>query len=310
VATYLEFKERSADTIMHMFNSAFHGDIRLDQAYLMIDEMAIFFDVIQPAIYDVIGLHIDYYVDFECDSEPEKILEKLETNRLISTEDKLNWRKNVLLQATPGKEGDNKERTLLTLRHSRDDELREDYQFLQCNLITQKFKLFKLNEQLVRSIWTGQQHELIYLKGSNPERGSIQFAPALLRNMVSSSSDLPLGYPVYISPVVTGFAEKGIFTNSSFSNIREWAKEKYSSWKQTSRELNPLNLIRAEQALSMNFNLTTLAGGAGNAKIGGDSSNDGISGETDAAMNVGLLRNEVPLLSGNGENDNVQVSNV
>ena len=147
---------------MHMFNSAFHGDIRLDQAYLMIDEMAIFFDVIQPAIYDVIGLHIDYYVDFECDSEPQKILEKLETNRLISTEDKLNWRKNVLLQATPGKEGDNKDRTLLTLRHSRDDDLREDYQFLQCNLIPQKFKLFKLNEQLVRSIWTGQQHELIY----------------------------------------------------------------------------------------------------------------------------------------------------
>ena len=136
-------------------------------------------------------------------------------------------------------------------------------------------------------------------------------SPALLRNMVSSSSDLPLGYPVYISPVVTGFAEKGIFTNSSFSDIRGWAKEKYCSWKQTSRELNPLNLIRAEQALSMNFNLTSLAGGAGNAKTGGDSSNDGISGGgTDAGLNVGLLRSEVPLLSGSGENDKVQVSNV
>ena len=58
-------------------------------------------------------------------------------------------------------------------------------------------------------------------------------------------------------------------------------------------------------------NLTSLAGGAGNAKTGGDSSNDGISGGgTDAGLNVGSLRSEVPLLSGSGENDKVQVSNV
>merc|ERR1712046_288195 len=101
-----------------------------------------------------------------------------------------------------------------------------------------------------------------------------------LRNMISSSSDLPLGYPVYISPVVTGFAEKGIFTNSSFDNIKSWISDKYSAWKQTSRELNPLNLIRAEQALSMNFNLTNL-GGTG----GGKSSNDRASGETEGLVN-------------------------
>ena len=39
--------------------------------------------------------------------------------------------------------------------------------------------------------------------------------------------------------------------------------------------------------------------------------NDRISGGgTDAGLNVGLLRSEVPLLSGSGENDSVQVSNV
>merc|ERR1712242_679549 len=63
---------------------------------------------------------------------------------------------------------------------------------------------------------------------------------------------MPLGYAVYISPMVTGFAERGIFTNSGFTSMHSWARNKWQSWKQTSRELNPLNLIRAEQQIALN----------------------------------------------------------
>lgn len=41
----------------------------------------------------------------------------------------------------------------------------------------------------------------------NPERGSIQNAKQVLRNIINSSCDQPIGYPIYVSPLTTSFAE-------------------------------------------------------------------------------------------------------
>lgn len=53
----------------------------------------------------------------------------------------------------------------------------------------------------------GQQQELVYLRNRNPERGSIQNAKQALRNIINSSCDQPIGYPIYVSPLTTSFAE-------------------------------------------------------------------------------------------------------
>ena len=55
------------------------------------------------------------------------------------------------------------------------------------------FRIVKVSKECVRGFWASQQHELIFLRNRNPERGSIQNAKQVLRNMINSSSDQPIG---------------------------------------------------------------------------------------------------------------------
>ena len=64
----------------------------------------------------------------------------------------------------------------------------------------------QVNRECVRGLWAGQQQELIYLRNRNPERGSIQNAKQALRNMINSSCDQPIGYPIYVSPLTTSYS--------------------------------------------------------------------------------------------------------
>lgn len=64
-----------------------------------------------------------------------------------------------------------------------------------------------MNRECVRSLWTSQQHELLFIRNDDSERGSIQNAKSVLRNMTNSSMDLPLGYPIYVSPLTTSYGE-------------------------------------------------------------------------------------------------------
>lgn len=63
-----------------------------------------------------------------------------------------------------------------------------------------------MNRECVRGLWAGQQQELVFLRNRNPERGSIQNAKQALRNMINSSCDQPIGYPIYVSPLTTSYA--------------------------------------------------------------------------------------------------------
>lgn len=45
----------------------------------------------------------------------------------------------------------------------------------------------------------------MFLRNRNPERGSIQNAKQALRNMINSSCDQPIGYPIYVSPLTTSY---------------------------------------------------------------------------------------------------------
>lgn len=72
-----------------------------------------------------------------------------------------------------------------------------------------------MNRECVRGLWAGQQQELIYLRNRNPERGSIQNAKQALRNMINSSCDQPIGYPIYVSPLTTSYSS----THSQLAGI-------------------------------------------------------------------------------------------
>ena len=71
----------------------------------------------------------------------------------------------------------------------------------------------KVNKECVRGLWAGQLQELIFLRNRNPERGSIQNAKQALRNMINSSCDQPIGYPIYVSPLTTSYCETNPFFN-------------------------------------------------------------------------------------------------
>lgn len=73
----------------------------------------------------------------------------------------------------------------------------------------------QLNRECVRGLWAGQLQELIYLRNANSERGSIQNAKQVLRNMINSSCDQPIGYPIYVSPLMTSYSS----TNVSYTGI-------------------------------------------------------------------------------------------
>ncbi|KAL7853837.1 hypothetical protein AOLI_G00206810 [Acnodon oligacanthus] len=63
-----------------------------------------------------------------------------------------------------------------------------------------------VNRECVSGLWAGQQQELVFLRNRNPEQGSIQNAKQALRNVINSSCDQPIGYPIYVSPLTTSYA--------------------------------------------------------------------------------------------------------
>ena len=67
------------------------------------------------------------------------------------------------------------------------------------------FKIIRLNPESVRGLWAAQQEELIFIRNLNAERGSIQNSRPVLRNILNSSCDQPIGYPNYVSPILTSY---------------------------------------------------------------------------------------------------------
>ncbi|EEC01095.1 conserved hypothetical protein [Ixodes scapularis] len=119
-----------------------------------------------------------------------------EKNLVISHEADPAWR-NAVLSSVP---------SLLALRHVFDDSS-DDYKIIMLNRRHLSFRVIKVNRECVRGLWAGQQQELVYLRNRNPERGSIQNAKQALRNIINSSCDQPIGYPIYVSPLTTSFME-------------------------------------------------------------------------------------------------------
>ena len=74
----------------------------------------------------------------------------------------------------------------------------------------------------MRALWTSQRQELIFLRNSDSERGSIQNHKPTLRNIINSSMDLPVGYPIYVSPLHTSYLDRHeTYNNTLFGKVTD-----------------------------------------------------------------------------------------
>jgi hypothetical protein len=99
------------------------------------------------------------------------------------------------------------EPVVLSMRQRENESTRAlDHSFMRLTLQDATWRLVRLNREGVRAMWAAQQQELIYIGNRNEERGSIQQMRATARNLVTQACDLPVGYPIYVSGLVTSHA--------------------------------------------------------------------------------------------------------
>ncbi|XP_006870633.1 PREDICTED: pecanex-like protein 2 [Chrysochloris asiatica] len=188
----------SLDSFLYGLHTLFKGDFRVTtRDEWVFADMDLLHKVVAPAIRMSLKLHQD---QFTCPDEYEdpvflyETIQSFERTVVICHEGDPAWRSAVL---------SNRE-DLLTLRHVV-DEGTDEYKVIMLHKSFLSFRVIKVNKECVRGLWAGQQQELIFLRNRNPERGSIQNNKQVLRNLINSSCDQPLGYPMYVSPLTTSY---------------------------------------------------------------------------------------------------------
>lgn len=194
---------------LHGLHALFKGDFRITSPRdeWVFADMDLLHSVVAPAVKMALKLHQDHFLSPEEYDEPVALYDAITTHSkelVISHEADPLWR-NAVLRGAPN---------LLALRHVMEDGS-DEYRLIRLTKRFLSFRVIKLNRECVRGLWAGQQQELIYLRNRNPERGSIQNAKQALRNIINSSCDQPIGYPIYVSPLTTSYAE----TNEQLCNI-------------------------------------------------------------------------------------------
>lgn len=194
---------------LHGLHSLFKGDFRITSTRdeWVFADMDLLHSVVAPGVRMSLKLHQDHFLSPDEYDDYNALYESIELNTrelVISHEADPLWR-NAVLRGTPN---------LLALRHVMEDGT-DEYRVIRLTKRFLNFRVIKLNRECVRGLWAGQQQELIYLRNRNPERGSIQNAKQALRNIINSSCDQPIGYPIYVSPLTTSYAE----TNDQLNEV-------------------------------------------------------------------------------------------
>lgn len=191
----------NVEYFLYGLHALFKGDFRIQCARdeWIFSDMDLLKTVVAPGVRMSLKLHQDHFMspdEYEVMDALYDAICKHEEELVISHEGDPAWR-NAVLTGTP---------SLLALRHVMDDGTNE-YKIIMLNKRHLTFRVIKINKECVRGLWAGQQQELVYLRNRNPERGSIQNAKQALRNIINSSCDQPIGYPIYVSPLTTSYAE-------------------------------------------------------------------------------------------------------
>ncbi|XP_011642737.1 pecanex-like protein 1 isoform X2 [Pogonomyrmex barbatus] len=194
---------------LYGLHALFKGDFRITSVRdeWVLHDVDLLRSVVAKGIRMALKLHQDHFMSPEQYIESPALFEAIDNhdqNLVISHEADPLWR-NAVLSGAP---------SLLALRHVLDDGI-DEYKVIMLNKRYLSFRVIKMNRECVRGLWAGQQQELVYLRNRNPERGSIQNAKQALRNIINSSCDQPIGYPIYVSPLTTSYAE----TNEQLCSI-------------------------------------------------------------------------------------------
>uniref|UniRef100_A0A671XBN2 Pecanex-like protein n=1 Tax=Sparus aurata TaxID=8175 RepID=A0A671XBN2_SPAAU len=187
------------ESFLYGLHALFKGDFRISSVRdeWIFADMELLRKVVVPGIRMSLKLHQDHFTSPDEYDEPAVLFEAISThqqNLVIAHEGDPAWRSAVLSNAP----------SLLALRHVLDEGTNE-YKIIMLNRRYLSFRVIKVNKECVRGLWAGQQQELVFLRNRNPERGSIQNAKQALRNMINSSCDQPIGYPIYVSPLTTSY---------------------------------------------------------------------------------------------------------
>ena len=221
----------SVEFLLYGLHALFKGDFRITSSRdeWVFQDIELLKQVIAPGVRMAVKLHQDHFMstdEYDDNSMLFHAILNYQSNMVISHEADPRWRNAVLSNAD----------SLLALRHVFDDGS-DQYKIIMLNKRYLSFRLIKVNRECVRGLWAGQQQELVYLRNRNPERGSIQNAKQALRNIINSSCDQPIGYPIYVSPLTTSFAETSrqlcsvigqpfSFSMFKFAALRCWTRMK------------------------------------------------------------------------------------
>ncbi|XP_040915965.1 pecanex-like protein 1 isoform X5 [Toxotes jaculatrix] len=193
------FHHSNLESFLYGLHALFKGDFRISSVRdeWIFADMELLRKVVVPGIRMSLKLHQDHFTSPDEYDEPAVLFEAISShqqNLVIAHEGDPAWRSAVLSNAP----------SLLALRHVLDEGTNE-YKIIMLNRRYLSFRVIKVNKECVRGLWAGQQQELVFLRNRNPERGSIQNAKQALRNMINSSCDQPIGYPIYVSPLTTSY---------------------------------------------------------------------------------------------------------
>lgn len=197
----------TVETLLFGLHALLKGDFRVTSLHdeWIFQEMRFFKLVVIPAVRMSLKLHLDHFAapdDYEDNMALYEAIAGYQKNLVISHETDVAWR-TAVLSGVP---------SLLTLRLYCDDGSNQ-YKFIMLNRRFLSFRIIKINRECVRGLWASQQQELIFFRNTDPERGSIQNAKQALRNMINSSCDQPVGYPIYVSPLTTSYVECGAMSS-------------------------------------------------------------------------------------------------
>uniref|UniRef100_A0A8C4ZR79 Pecanex-like protein n=1 Tax=Gadus morhua TaxID=8049 RepID=A0A8C4ZR79_GADMO len=190
----------SLEPFLYGLHALFKGDFRITSPRdeWVFADMDLLNRVVAPGVRMSLKLHQDHFTSPDEYEDPAVLYDAITANEekmLISHEGDPVWRSAILANMP----------SLLALRHIMDDGS-DEYKIIMLNKRFLSFRVIKVNRECVRGLWAGQQQELVFLRNRNPERGSIQNAKQALRNMINSSCDQPIGYPIYVSPLTTSYA--------------------------------------------------------------------------------------------------------
>uniref|UniRef100_A0AAX7U7Q4 Pecanex-like protein n=1 Tax=Astatotilapia calliptera TaxID=8154 RepID=A0AAX7U7Q4_ASTCA len=190
----------SLEPFLYGLHALFKGDFRITSPRdeWVFADMDLLNRVVAPGVRMSLKLHQDHFTSPDEYEDPMVLFDAITANEekmLISHEGDPVWRSAILANMP----------SLLALRHIMDDGS-DEYKIIMLNKRFLSFRVIKVNRECVRGLWAGQQQELVFLRNRNPERGSIQNAKQALRNMINSSCDQPIGYPIYVSPLTTSYA--------------------------------------------------------------------------------------------------------